>query len=319
MGILKKIFGKQQMNYPAASRGVSTLNEMKNEYKGDGVGILFDWKAIGMGHNAWQLFCESCAPQNLSNNTVLMTDVERDACKVEIKALANRQHAFCIALPDASPEQVNYVQKAVLSNAAKFLLPETPFVPPALVGPWGSQIGSISSMGEFTLYDGDFLWVLLRAAKAKWICSISTNELNRFLRAIKSCRDHSDDEIAIYAHAIDAHRLDQALANFRSDYSRSLTHWSEDERPARQRECEELIARLKRSVHGKDDVEKVEPKDTKAPSYVVRQYIVKYCPRCRSEPPSIINANQRKRLQAGLCPICECKLVDHKEIGRFSS
>lgn len=45
MGILRKIFGKEQM---------------KTEYQGDGVGILFDWEAIGgEGTKVWQVFCGS--------------------------------------------------------------------------------------------------------------------------------------------------------------------------------------------------------------------------------------------------------------------
>jgi hypothetical protein len=240
----------QRPQLATATNVTREKEQKKTEYWGDGVGILFDWKAIGgEGTKAWEVFCESCDSKNLLENTINMTDVEREACKIEIKALGNRQHAFCIALPDARSEQVNYVQNAVLSNAAKFLVPETPFVPPALVGPWGPKLGRINFEGVLTLYDGDYLWVLLRAAKAKWDCSISTSELNRFLHAVKNCGPHySDDEIAIYAHAIGVYRLDQALANFRSDYSRSLTHWAEYERPAKQKECDELIARLKCAV-----------------------------------------------------------------------
>lgn len=238
--ILRTFFGKKK----------ETSTEDKNQEPDTttGVGILFDWNAIDGGAQAWQVFCESCNPKNLAENAVFMTDVEREACKIEIKALVNRQHAFCVALPDARTEQVNYVHNAVLSNAAKFILPETPFVPPASVGPWGSQIGRINFEGVFTLYDGDFLWVLLRAAKARWNCSVSTNELNRFLHAVKSCMPLEDDEMAIYAHAIGAYRLEQALANFRLDFSRTLMHWSKDERPSKQRECEDFIARLKRAL-----------------------------------------------------------------------
>ncbi len=235
MEILRRIFGREHT---------------KTEYQGDGVGVLFDWEAIGGvgGTKAWQVFCESCDPTNLVENTVLMTDVSSEACKIEIKALASRHHAFCIALPDARSEQVSYVHNAVLSNAAEFLLPDTPFIPPALVGPWEPPIGRIGFDGEFKLYDGDFLWVLLRAAKAKWKCTVPIEELNRFLYAVKSLLSIADDEMAIYAHAINAHVFDQALVNFRSDYSRSLTDWPEDERPAKEKECEELIARLKRAV-----------------------------------------------------------------------
>lgn len=214
-----------------------------------GVGILFDWNTIGgMGTEAWQVFCESCDPKNLVENTVLMTDVESELCKIEFEDLSDRQHAFCIALPDARTEQVKYLKNAILSKAGKFLLPETPFVIPGLVGPWGPKLGRINFEGVFTLYDGLFLWVLLRAAKAKWNCSVSADQLNRFLHAVMSCPRVADDEIAIYAHAIGADRLDQALADLRSDYSHPSTHWSEDERGARKRECEELIARLKRAV-----------------------------------------------------------------------
>lgn len=294
--------------------------QKKTEYQGDGVGILFDWKAIGgEGTKAWQVFCESCDPKNLLENTLNMTDVWSEACKIEIKALASRQHAFCIALPDARSEQVNYVHNAVLSNAAKFLLPETPFVPPGLVGPWGPKLGRINFEGVFTLYDGDFLWVLLRAAKAKWDCSISTSELNRFLHAVKSCSPHySDDEIAIYAHAIGVHRLDQALANFRSDYSRSLTHWAEDERPARQKECDELIARLKRAVSPPasqtNSSTRREDTITKRKETVPTP-VPNYCPRCKvlvREPSPSHSTVDYARFWRGVCPSCETPLLLRK-------
>jgi hypothetical protein len=233
MGIFKKMFSKERMD---------------TEHKGDGVGILFDWDAVGDGVRAWQIFCESCDPKHLAENIVLMTDVLMEDCKIEIKALANRQHAYCIGLPETHGEQTKYVHNAMLSNAAKFLLPETPFVPPALVGPWGTPIGRINFEGEFTLYDGDFLWVILRAARAKWNCSVSAKELNRFLFAIKGCCPITDDEMAIFAQAIGAHRLEQALDTFRTDYTRSLINRPEDERSASQKKCEEFVAQLKHAI-----------------------------------------------------------------------
>jgi hypothetical protein len=212
-----------------------------------GVALLFDWRAIGgQGTNAWQAFCESCDPKHLVENDILINDVWSDACG--IKPLEGRAHAFCIALPGAPNEQVNYIRDRISSRARQFLLPEMPFVPPALACTGGHQIGRINFEGVFTLYDGDYLWVLLRAAKAGWNCSVHSAELNRFLMAVKSCSPVPNNEMAIYARAVGVNRSNQALANFRSEYSRSLAHWSEQERPARQRECEEFIALVSRAL-----------------------------------------------------------------------
>jgi hypothetical protein len=57
----------------------------------------------------------------------------------------------------------------------------------------------------------------------------------------------------------------------------------------------------------------------KSPAIVIRPYKVKYCRKCRSEPPHIMTSVQRKRLQADLCPICEGKLVEIEKMGSFYS
>lgn len=236
LGFLKSFFGRKASAKNRAVRGESST----------GIAVLFDWNEIGDGFTAWRIFCESCNPSVLSENTVYMTDVDNTVCRIPNAALAERGHAFCVALPEARREQADHVRNTLSQNASKFLLPAPAFVsaPLDVLGPWGPAIGRINFEGTFTLYDGEFLWVLLRAARAKWNCVVTPREIDKFLHAVFSCYPIDKNELAIYATAIGPHLLEQALDQFRSSFARSQAQLPDDRRAARQQQCEEFMSQL---------------------------------------------------------------------------
>lgn len=145
MGFLKNLFGRQkEAPAPDAHSGVDRPLSVRNPAPAE-VGVLFDVQGLGggfYGQKAYKVFFANIDPTHLKGCTVYDGD-----------PLAISSDQYCICVNGASPEQVEYVRRAMGGVEAPGLLPVARrFATGRVAGPnYLVEAGFVDSDGAFNV------------------------------------------------------------------------------------------------------------------------------------------------------------------------